>query len=157
MRLRECVRLLVSTVLFCVRGAARSLNTLGFPSAPSLRERLRQLPLTRRTHHHTVRCALRQTTGCVNSDRWASRVERSSLCSGEHTRCPRTPRLFVAEAAGARASAPLSPRVSRALRSAACIIASSALIKGDHRAALSHLYHSARRSTSGITAPGLSS
>ena len=54
--------LLVSTVVSVfVRGdVARRLHTLGFPSAPSLRESLRQLSAPHlRTHHYPIRCAPR--------------------------------------------------------------------------------------------------
>ena len=55
------VGLLVSTcgVLFCAWGVARSLRTMGFPSAPSPRERLRQSPDTHMgptTTPSVVRC-----------------------------------------------------------------------------------------------------
>ena len=58
----------VSGVLFCLRGVARSLHTLGFPSAPCLRERLGQLvPLTRRTRHYPVLCALQDSVQRLGS------------------------------------------------------------------------------------------
>ena len=109
----DCVRM-CDCVLFCAKSVARSLRTLGFPSAPSLRESpAPALDLTRRTHHYPrPLCAakqdpetllsscsttnqLRQTTGCVSPDRLASRAECCSLCQpdyfgpDEDTRFPR--------------------------------------------------------------------
>ena len=89
-------------VLICVRGVARSLHTLGFPSAPSLRERLRQPPRPHTTDSplpHPL-CAtsqdpeplalfllvtttqLRLATGCVSPSAWSpARTFRSAFAS----------------------------------------------------------------------------
>ena len=128
---------------FCVRGAAWSLGTLGSHSAPSPRERLRQLlpshvGLTA-TSSPALRvripslCSLparpqlhlRQTAGCVNSDRLApvqSARRPANLITSDQlvTHGARTRRNFVAEGAELCAQ-PLV--LSRTLRSARRIIA----------------------------------
>ena len=91
-------------VLFRVKGAARSLHTLGFssafpkreaPSAAPSHDGLTTTPSSARSCSTTT--SLRQATGCVSPDRMASRADRFWLCStrpghfgpDEHTRRPR--------------------------------------------------------------------
>ena len=113
-------------VLFCARGVARSLHTGLSHSAFSKGETPPTAsPHTTDSPPPRPLCAtsqdpqlllptttqLRQRTGCVNSDRLASRVERSSLCQPDHFgpderahTAPATSYLFVASQQGSALS-----------------------------------------------------
>ena len=98
MRLRECVRLLVSTVVSflcegrCTESQHTGISQRAFsqeaPSAAHL-TRLTTTPSPVRFESGSRASALflldttslRQATGCASPDRFASRAEPSSLCS----------------------------------------------------------------------------
>ena len=115
--MRDCVSVCVYWCPFCVRCAARSLNTLGSPSAPSLKESSFSCPPHTTDSPLPLSCALRVRIPSLcslparyNFTETGDRMCQSrppglpcgalSLCSSNwaiHTRLPRTPRLLVAD------------------------------------------------------------
>ena len=129
---RDCVSVCVpaGVRLWCpffrVRALHGVLNTLGSPSAPSLRERPSSAaPLTRRTHHCAVSCALRDRipSHSLSSCSTATQTEaRDRLCpvpiawppvwSASRSALLNLITSDLMSTHGARANAPLSREVS---------------------------------------------